>query len=66
MKQVELTFGSRQFGKLTRPTGPMAYACYALRMVLDTKTGVQGEIDIIEGINDQGPNQLTLHTSPGQ
>ena len=44
----------------------MAYACYTLRMVSDTKTGVQGEIDIIEGINDQGPNQLTLHTSPGQ
>ncbi|KAF9517634.1 glycoside hydrolase family 16 protein [Hydnum rufescens UP504] len=24
-----------------------------------------GEIDIVEGVNDQGPNQATLHTSPG-
>jgi len=24
-----------------------------------------GEIDIIEGVNDQGTNQVTLHTSPG-
>lgn len=25
----------------------------------------QGEIDILEGVNDQSPNQATLHTSPG-
>ena len=25
----------------------------------------QGEIDILEGVNDQGPNTATLHTSPG-
>lgn len=25
----------------------------------------EGEIDILEGVNDQGPNQSTLHTSPG-
>ncbi|KAJ7598964.1 glycoside hydrolase family 16 protein [Mycena floridula] len=25
----------------------------------------QGEIDILEGVNDQGPNQSTLHTSDG-
>lgn len=25
----------------------------------------QGEIDILEGINDQGPNQSTLHTNKG-
>ncbi|KAG6816368.1 hypothetical protein H0H87_006641 [Tephrocybe sp. NHM501043] len=24
-----------------------------------------GEIDILEGVNDQGPNAATLHTSPG-
>jgi len=24
-----------------------------------------GELDILEGVNDQGPNQATLHTSPG-
>jgi len=24
-----------------------------------------GEIDILEGVNDQGPNRATLHTSPG-
>ncbi|KAF7298826.1 putative glycosidase C21B10.07 [Mycena indigotica] len=24
-----------------------------------------GEVDILEGVNDQGPNQITLHTSPG-
>ncbi|KAJ7622157.1 glycoside hydrolase family 16 protein [Roridomyces roridus] len=24
-----------------------------------------GEVDIIEGVNDQGANQITLHTSPG-
>ncbi|QRW19509.1 glycoside hydrolase family 16 protein [Rhizoctonia solani] len=24
-----------------------------------------GEIDIIEGVNDQGPNAATLHTTPG-
>ncbi|KAJ7642037.1 endo-beta-glucanase [Roridomyces roridus] len=24
-----------------------------------------GEVDIIEGVNDQGTNQVTLHTSPG-
>lgn len=23
-----------------------------------------GEIDIVEGVNDQGPNASTLHTSP--
>jgi len=26
----------------------------------------QGEIDILEGVNDQGPNQSTLHTNSGQ
>ena len=25
-----------------------------------------GEIDILEGVNDQSPNQATLHTSSGQ
>ncbi|KAF5311079.1 hypothetical protein D9619_007882 [Psilocybe cf. subviscida] len=25
----------------------------------------QGEIDILEGVNDQGPNQVTLHTNSG-
>ncbi|KAF9567184.1 2 beta-glucanase [Agrocybe pediades] len=25
----------------------------------------QGEVDILEGVNDQGPNQVTLHTSSG-
>ena len=25
----------------------------------------QGEIDILEGVNDQGPNRASLHTSPG-
>ena len=25
----------------------------------------QGEVDILEGVNDQGPNRATLHTSPG-
>jgi hypothetical protein len=25
----------------------------------------QGEIDILEGINDQGPNEMTLHTDSG-
>ncbi|KAJ6562592.1 2 beta-glucanase [Mycena capillaripes] len=25
----------------------------------------QGEIDILEGVNDQGPNQATLHTNAG-
>lgn len=25
----------------------------------------QGEIDILEGVNDQGTDQITLHTSPG-
>ncbi|KAG6853494.1 hypothetical protein C0991_003768 [Blastosporella zonata] len=25
----------------------------------------KGEIDIVEGVNDQGPNAVTLHTSPG-
>lgn len=25
----------------------------------------QGEIDILEGVNDQGPNVVSLHTSPG-
>ena len=25
----------------------------------------QGEIDILEGVNDQGTNRATLHTSPG-
>lgn len=24
-----------------------------------------GEVDIVEGVNNQGPNQSTLHTSPG-
>jgi beta-glucanase (GH16 family) len=25
----------------------------------------EGEVDIVEGVNDQTPNQSTLHTSPG-
>ena len=25
----------------------------------------QGEVDIVEGVNDQVPNQSSLHTSPG-
>lgn len=25
----------------------------------------QGEVDILEGVNDQGTNQATLHTSAG-
>jgi hypothetical protein len=24
-----------------------------------------GEVDIVEGVNDVGPNSATLHTSPG-
>lgn len=26
---------------------------------------VEGEIDIVEGVNDQGPNAATLHTGSG-
>jgi hypothetical protein len=26
----------------------------------------QGEIDILEGVNDQEPNQVTLHTNSGE
>lgn len=26
-------------------------------------TVLQGEVDIVEGVNDQPPNQSTLHTS---
>jgi len=25
----------------------------------------QGEVDIVEGVNDQAPNLSALHTSPG-
>lgn len=25
----------------------------------------QGELDILEGVNDAGPNAATLHTTPG-
>jgi beta-glucanase (GH16 family) len=25
----------------------------------------EGEVDIVEGVNDQSPNQSTLHTSAG-
>jgi hypothetical protein len=24
-----------------------------------------GEVDIVEGVNDQAPNRATLHTGPG-
>ena len=27
---------------------------------------VKGEIDILEGVNDQGPNLVTMHTTPGK
>jgi hypothetical protein len=32
-----------------------------------TRPGSQGEVDIVEGVNDQGPNVLSfkLHTGPG-
>lgn len=26
---------------------------------------MQGEVDILEGVNDQGPNAVTLHTTAG-
>ncbi|KAG6849326.1 hypothetical protein H0H93_009418 [Arthromyces matolae] len=29
------------------------------------KVSMQGEIDILEGVNDQGPNTATLHTNAG-
>lgn len=27
---------------------------------------IQGEIDIVEGVNDQTPNAATLHTTAGE
>lgn len=35
-------------------------------LVIPEIHGNQGEIDIVEGVNDQGPNAATLHTSPGE
>jgi hypothetical protein len=26
----------------------------------------KGEIDILEGVNDHGPNLVTMHTTPGK
>ena len=34
-------------------------------VVLEIYYRDQGEIDILEGINNVGPNQVTLHTSAG-
>ena len=30
-----------------------------------TRPPSQGEVDIVEGVNDQGPNASSLHTGPG-
>ena len=33
--------------------------------VMVTSVRLQGEVDIVEGVNDQEPNASSLHTSPG-
>ena len=35
------------------------------RIGFDACLFVQGEVDIVEGVNDVSPNQATLHTGPG-
>lgn len=35
------------------------------RIDFDARLFVQGEVDIVEGVNDVSPNQATLHTGPG-
>ena len=59
----------RQFGSMAIPGRTSVCSFVRSRLSL-TLTGLHnlryaGEIDILEGVNDQGPNQATLHTDAG-
>jgi len=46
----------------------MPQGCGTWPAIWETKESIWpngGEIDILEGVNDQGPNRATLHTGPG-
>lgn len=48
--------------------GPMAFVPYISLPLnkADRCEYVQGEIDILEGVNDQAPDLVSIHTSPGE
>ncbi|KAH7883436.1 glycoside hydrolase family 16 protein [Phlebopus sp. FC_14] len=43
----------------------MPQGCGTWPAIFGTSWPDQGEVDILEGVNDQSPNQATLHTSSG-
>lgn len=49
-----------------KPTGRTVYVQYIYISISETNGVLQGEVDILEGVNDQGPNAATLHTGPGK
>jgi hypothetical protein len=53
-----------QCGLMER-TGPIKCVTLVISLPL-TQTMVQGEVDILEGVNDHGPDQVTLHTNAGR
>ncbi|KAG5650803.1 hypothetical protein H0H81_011000 [Sphagnurus paluster] len=46
-------------------TSVLVYVVAAFGFLFGSGPGLMGEIDILEGINDQAPNAVTLHTSSG-
>ena len=43
----------------------MNQTSYQVVMAMLIRLWTQGEVDIVEGVNDQEPNASSLHTSPG-
>ena len=49
-----------EWGRFYAPNEVVHY-----QVVMMTHPYSQGEVDIVEGVNDQVPNASSLHTSPG-
>jgi len=45
--------------------GPSEPKLGMLTVVMLTRVRLQGEVDIVEGVNDEAPNASSLHTGPG-
>ena len=45
--------------------GPSEPNIGMLTVVMLTRVCLQGEVDIVEGVNDEAPNASSLHTGPG-
>ena len=43
----------------------VAYAAFLIQYPVTDAVLTQGEVDIVEGVNDQTPNAATLHTTSG-